>query len=216
VRTKLSYPVDFQAGKELTLQDALDWLTDRYDLTFNVDCRAFEAKKVADVLGTNIASGEGWSLKGVDLKDVLRRLLSKGPLSEAGATYVIIDNAIVITTEEWATYRWMRQPVSVDCAKGDLASVLKKLAGETGTNLVLDPRVAKDAQAEITLKVHDVPLETAVCLLAEMAHLKPVRFGNVLFLTTKANAAELRADKDRAPLIGPCPLPTDVKVPALP
>jgi hypothetical protein len=41
-----------------------------------------------------------------------------------------------------------------------------------------------------------VPLETAVRLLAEMAGLKPVRVGNVLFVTKKETANELRADPD--------------------
>ncbi len=41
-----------------------------------------------------------------------------------------------------------------------------------------------------------MPLETAVRLLAEMAGLKPVRVGNVLFVTKKETANELRADPD--------------------
>ena len=48
----------------------------------------------------------------------------------------------------------------------------------------------------MTLQIEDVPLETAVRLLAEMAGLKPVRMGNVLFVTAKATATELRADPE--------------------
>src|SRR5438067_1399862 len=55
---------------------------------------------------------------------------------------------------------------------------------------------AKEAKMEVSLQMEDVPLETAVRLLSEMAGLKPVRVGNVLFVTTKANATEMRADPE--------------------
>ena len=50
----------------------------------------------------------------------------------------------------------------------------------------------------MTLRLEDVPLETAVRLLAEMAGLKPVRVGNTLFITSKETAAEMRQDPDIA------------------
>ena len=48
------------------------------------------------------------------------------------------------------------------------------------------------------MRLEDVPLETAVRLLAEMAGLKPVRVGNTLFVTRKELAAEMRNDPDFA------------------
>ena len=48
----------------------------------------------------------------------------------------------------------------------------------------------------MSIQLEDVPLETAVRLLAEMAGLKPVRVGNVLFVTKKETANELRTDPD--------------------
>ena len=51
--------------------------------------------------------------------------------------------------------------------------------------------------------MEDVPLETAVRLIAEMVNLKPVGVGNTLFVTTKANANELRNDPD----LQPTPMP---------
>src|SRR5205823_2547035 len=57
----------------------------------------------------------------------------------------------------------------------------------------------KEAKAEVSLQVEDVPLETAVRLLSEMAGLKPVRVGNTLFVTRKEIAAEMRNDPDFAP-----------------
>jgi hypothetical protein len=48
----------------------------------------------------------------------------------------------------------------------------------------------------VSIQMDDVPLETAVRLLAETAGLKPVKVGNVLMVTTKATAAAMRSDPD--------------------
>jgi len=81
-----------------------------------------------------------------------------------------------------------------------LPAALKQLAKSTNTNLVLDPRVGKEAKtAALTLQLEDVPLETAVRLMAEVAGLKSVRVGNVLFVTTEARADKLRSEPESAP-----------------
>jgi hypothetical protein len=217
VRDKLDQPVDsFKPVEQWTLKDALEWLEDRYAMKFSVDVRAFEAEKIENVRGTLIAEKEQWELKNARLKDVVRKLLAQLPATTSGATHVIIDDTIVVTTTARAPYHWMRQRVSVDSEKEEVSSVLRKLSRETGANLVLDVHAAKDPPTPVTMQVHDVPLETAVSLLSEMAGLKPVRVGNVLFITTKANAQEIRADPDRAHLVGPCPLPPDQSKPATP
>src|SRR6202035_3498509 len=90
-----------------------------------------------------------------------------------------------------------------DLDKIAFGAALRQIAHETGVNLVLDGRVEKEASAKVSLQMEDVPLETAVRLLAEMAGLKPVRVGNVLFVTGKANATEMRADPDLAQPAGP-------------
>jgi hypothetical protein len=210
VRDKLEQPVKmFHPVEQWTLKDSLEWLADRYALKFSVDSRAFETENIADVQATLIAANENWSLKDVKLKEVLRTILKKLPAGQSEATYVIVDDTIVITTNARAPYHWMRQLVNLDSEKEELAAALKKLARETGTNLALDPRAAKEAQTLVTLQMQDVALETVVSLLSEMAGLKPVRVDNTLFITSKANAKEMRADPERAHRIGPCPLPPD-------
>src|SRR5438309_2064829 len=67
-------------------------------------------------------------------------------------------------------------------------------------NVVVDPRLKDKADAKVTLKLDDVPLETAVRLLAEVAELRAVRMNNVLFVTTPERAEKLRPDAD-----GPVP-----------
>jgi hypothetical protein len=48
-------------------------------------------------------------------------------------------------------------------------------------------------------------------LLCEQASLKPVRLGNILYITSKANSAELRTEPDLAPA-NPVVSPDDVNV----
>ena len=48
----------------------------------------------------------------------------------------------------------------------------------------------------MTLKLDDVPLESAVRLMAEVADLSVVRMSNVLFVTTPERAEKLRPTAD--------------------
>jgi hypothetical protein len=139
------------------------------------------------------------------LKDVKVRTVLKSMLSGHNLSYAIIGETVLVSTDEVAMYRQMRQRVNVDLDKVEFASALKQLARETATNLPLDNRVAKEAKGEVSLQMEDVPLETAVRLMTEMVGLKAVRLGNVLFVTSEANANKLRADPDlqNPQIVGP-------------
>jgi hypothetical protein len=130
------------------------------------------------------------------LKDVKVRSALRSVLSPYNLGYAIIGDTVLISTDDMVMLRQMKQRVSVDLDKVDLAAALKKLSKETATNLMLDARVGKEAKAEVSLQLEDVPLETAVRLVAEMGGLKPVKVGNVLFVTTKALATDMRNDPD--------------------
>src|SRR5205814_856089 len=120
--------------------------------------------------------------------------------SQHGLTFAIVGDHILISTEDVVNYRQLRQRVSVDLDGIALPKALKDLSVQTATNLLLDPRSIKTAgDAKITLQLEDVPLDTAVRLMAEMAGLKPVRLGNVLFVTTEERAERLKVDADLAP-----------------
>ncbi len=155
-------------------------------------------------------------LSGVKVKTALRTILGGNNLG-----YAVIGDTVLITTEDMATVRQMRQRVSVDVERQPVERALRQLARETGTNLLLDSRVAKEAQNAVTLQLDDVPLETAVKLLAHMSGLRTVRVGNVLFVTTKETADEMRQDADLAtpgatalPAIEEPPVPRRRVVPA--
>jgi hypothetical protein len=131
------------------------------------------------------------NFKDVKVRTALRTILSPYSLS-----FACIGDTVVITTEDMAMLRQMRQRVNLDLSKVEFAAALKSLSRDTATNLILDSRVEKEAKAAVSIQLEDVPLETAVRLLAEMAGLKPVRVGNVLFVTKKETANEMRADPD--------------------
>jgi hypothetical protein len=205
VRNDLDQTISVSSLDRMTLKEALTYLATKKHFNFDVDDRAFADEGLKDALQSEVAFPE---MKEVKVKEVLRRLLKHVPVAPSEATYVIVGDTVVITTEAQVPYQWMRQLVNLDCEKEELSSVLKKLARDTGTNLVIDARAVTEAQTVVTLQMQDAPLETAVYVMADMVGLQPVRVGNVLYVTTKANVLKMRADPERAHAIGPCPLPT--------
>src|SRR5262249_27218737 len=135
----------------------------------------------------------------VKLKDVKVRSALRTILTPYNLSYAILGDTVLITSDDLAMFRQMRQRVNIDFDKVEFGAALKQLARDTATNLIVDKRSEKEAKELVTLQMEDVPLETAVRLMAEMIGLKPVRVGNTLFVTTKANATEMRADPDLAP-----------------
>jgi hypothetical protein len=133
-------------------------------------------------------------LQNVKAKTALRNILDQYSLA-----YAVIGESVLITSEEMAVYRQLKQRVSVDLDRVKMEIALKGLARETATNLLVDSRALKEGQNPVTLQLDDVPLETAVRLIAEEAGLKPVRMGNVVLVTTKAHATELRNEPELVP-----------------
>ena len=125
-------------------------------------------------------------------RDALRNVLAT-----QGLHYAVVGGGVIIGTEESVLQRQMRQTVSLDANGTSLAAILKNYADETGANIVLDPRQAAAAEAaKVTLKLDDVPLETAVRLATEVGGLRVVRMSNVLFATSDTRAEKLRLDAD--------------------
>jgi hypothetical protein len=132
-------------------------------------------------------------VKDLPLKDALMKAFSAMNL-RCGVT----AQGIVVSTDEGITIRQLRQRVNLDADNKILTDVLKGLANETGANVVIDPRIAKKVSDEkITLKMEDVPLETAVRIAADVGGFSVVRMSNVLFVTSDARAEKLRPDADK-------------------
>ncbi len=133
----------------------------------------------------------------VKLKDAKVRSCLRSVLSPYNLGYAIIGDTVLISTDDMVMQRQMKQRVTIDLDKVDMAAALKQLSRDTATNLLLDTRVpGKDAKATVTLQLEDVPLDTAIKLVAEAGGLKPVQIGNVMLVTTRALAGEMRNDPE--------------------
>jgi type II secretory pathway component GspD/PulD (secretin) len=172
----------------LTLAAAIDSLRELAKVNFVLDRATIQTMEISPD-DTPVTM----KLTNVKLRTILKSLLSQYKLA-----YVVEQEIVLITSEQAAIDRQVHQRVSVDFDQVPLEKALKQLGKETGTNLVLDPRQAPKVKDDVTLKLEDVPLEIAVRLMAEMAGLRSVRQSNVLFVTTKDVAAELRKEEDAA------------------
>lgn len=173
---------------------ALNQLREHTKLNFALDLQTLAQ------MGINPEMPINGKFKEAKVRTVLRTVLGGLNLS-----FAIVGEVVLISSDEMTMYRQMQQRVSVDLDKVEFAQALRQLSRETATNLILDSRVAKDANHPVTLQAEDVPLETVVRLMSEMVGLKPVRVGNVLFVCSKVHAQELRNDPD---LVNRAPMPT--------
>lgn len=184
-RRVLDEPGDF-AYENVNLTGVLADLRERAKLSITLDPAL--AQVGIDPNGTMVARVQ---LKGAKLRDGLRAVLE--PLN---LRFGVVRDGLYISTEDGLTTRQLRQRVDVAGEPAPFAGVVKRLAAETGANVVLDPRLKDRADTPVALKLDDVPLETAVRLLAEVADLQAVRLNNVLFVTTPERAERLRKDAD--------------------
>src|SRR5262249_14325350 len=127
-------------------------------------------------------------------------------------------DTVLVSTEENIIYRQLKHRVSVDVDGTPLNKALRELSQAHGVNVVVDPRTLKTklAEAPVTLQVDDVPFETAVRLMAGIAGLRPVRMGNVLFVTSEERAEKLKDSDTLVPNPGLAAGGPGVLVPGLP
>ena len=91
---------------------------------------------------------------GLPLRTSLTKLLRNHKL-----THVLVGDTVFITTIDKAVDRQLGQSVSVHIQDVPLRQELKRLARETGANLVLDPRMVQEGQTALTVRLDEVPLE---------------------------------------------------------
>jgi type II secretory pathway component GspD/PulD (secretin) len=171
-----------------SLADALNHFRDKTGVPINIDPIMF----VQMGLNPNDPMGGQVTIKGTNEKasQILRRTLSAQRLG-----YVILEDGVLVTSEDGAVMRQMRQRVSVDLDEVPLKKAVRDLAKNHGINLVIDPRVTKEADAPVSLQLDNTGIETALRLLAEMAQLKAVRMGNVVFITDETKAKKIRDEE---------------------
>jgi type II secretory pathway component HofQ len=176
-----------------SLPEVIQHLKEKTRINFVLD--QFALQQMGLIFDPNNGNGlpMAVNLKG-DRYTKVRTTLQR-TLNAFNLTYAILEDTVLITTEEIGLNRQMRQRVTINLTDVPLSTALKDLARTTALNLVIDPRLGKEANAKVSLQLDDATLETTVRLLAEMANLKSVRMGNVLFLTTEARADKLRREE---------------------
>jgi hypothetical protein len=194
IRKALDTPISVKIERQ-SLTAAVEVLRDKTKVNFVLDTFTLQQ------FGINPDAPP--SQVDVDLKDVKLKSALRTILQPYGMSYAPLGDTVLITNEQTAMVRQMKQRVNIEFDNVEFGKALKQLSRETAVNLILDSRVEKEAKSAVSLELEDVPLETAVRLLAEMAGLKPVRVGNVLFVTDKKNANEMRADPDLGALSQP-------------
>ena len=203
LRDKLMQPVDYPGcdDNRATLSDALDHVAKRYNLTFDINEKAFEMDQLKDVARTPIADPTAIPPMRATLAAVLRKILRRVP-APSGATFLIRRDVIEITTETAVRIELgipAKRPLLTlvwdDFEETSLVQALPRLAETSGYNVIADPKAGDLLQAKITAKLNNVPIDTAVRLLANMAGLSMVRLDNVLYVATADNAKRLREEQ---------------------
>jgi tetratricopeptide (TPR) repeat protein len=103
LRQQLQQEIDYGGLEDAraTLSDALDQLSKRYNLTFDINEKAFEMDQLKDVARTPIADPTPIPPMRTTLSTVLRKILRRVP-APSGTTYVIRRDVIEITTGTFA------------------------------------------------------------------------------------------------------------------
>jgi hypothetical protein len=195
---KLAKPVKLEAGFINTpLKDALEFLSEQYQLPMLVDTEAFKAEGIQEVEAAPLRLQK---MVGVRLSAVLQ--LS---LAQVNGAYLVRPDYVEVTTAQRAAAEALgtNQPpdrltvplVQARFDKRPLQEALRELAASTGGTVILDTHRANEkVKVPITATLRNVPLDTAVRLLADLAGLKLVRLESVLYVTTKENALDLKDD----------------------
>jgi hypothetical protein len=209
----LSKRVDFNGFDDvkLTLSEALSHLEKLYGVSFGVNDRAFKSEQVNDVGATAITETRPIpGMKNARLDRVLRQVLARIPVA-SGATFLMRRDTIEITTNALARAEVWGEGfdgpflplVNARLQKVPLDEALNQLADQSQFNIIVDKRASEKATTPVSGRFHNLPLDTAVRLLVEMAELKAVQRDNALFVTTSENANKLEKqfdrDKPRAP-----------------
>jgi type II secretory pathway component GspD/PulD (secretin) len=132
----------------------------------------------------------------VNLKDVKARKAIQSAISQLHLSYAVVGDHVFISFEENCLARQFRQKVSIEVKDVAIKAVLHNLSRETGVNILLDPRLKTEAENPVSLQLDDATFDAAVRLLAELAGLKPVRIGSLVFVTSEARADKLKDDNE--------------------
>jgi hypothetical protein len=186
-----SVSIEFQAGTPL--QEALAHIADRYGLQIMVDEEAFKAdSNQPEVVNMPIKLPR---FNSVRLRTVLRAILGQVD----GDFYAKDDVLMVVPRARIAAGVVLRQPVDVAFERRSLSDALKELSDMTGVSVVLDAQKQPDSTIQLTADFRNVPLASAVRVLADMAGMKSVVMENMIYVTAHENAENMKEESAKTP-----------------
>jgi hypothetical protein len=197
--------------KEITLSRILDEIAKNSKwrgVQFDIDERAFKADGIDDPAGVQIVPERGIEAGVMTLSRALKKILERVP-AKSGATFLVRRDVIEITTTRAAREEiWGKDhpgpylPLVHATFNGHtLIDALQALADQADRNILLDGRVGGRAQTIVAGRFRNLPLDTAVELLARNVDLDVVQVEGGLYVTSHAEAkavAKRRRDNREA------------------
>jgi hypothetical protein len=192
-----------------TLGDVLKALSSRYQVPFDLNELAFKAEGLNDIAHSELFWTEMPAMDNARLDVLLKRILRRVPVP-SGATFLVRGDGIEITTmafvkpEIWGEdFDGPFLPlVHLRADKMPLHEALAQLAEQSRLNIAYTGSTEKGA-TPVTIRFTNVPIDTAVRLVALQGGLSLVHRDNVLLVTTPENAAALANDfRSEAPDAG--------------
>jgi hypothetical protein len=197
LREKLTRPVTFEKGLDpgTKFKDAVDLIADRFDMTIAVDYAAFRAMNPGESIDEQEVRLP--RVIGARLSTVLRKLTE-----QVGGSYLVQSDHVLITSPlrsqpaKWKDdQRQWALRVDAQFDQLPLKEALQDLADQSGLSVVLDPTLDADKRP-VSITLSNVPVDTAVRVLADMVDGKMVVLDNVLYVTTFEKAGHLKAHQE--------------------
>ena len=197
LREKLARPMNLPKGIDpnTPLKESLEFLSEFQDVTILVDRAAFKAEGVSDL--ENFPTGLP-RLTNLPFRMVLTQLLGNldppTTFVQRGGHLVLVPRHFTRPTQWGPAQRHVVPLVNLHADRRPLEVALHELTEQSGVNIVLDRRDRARAETLVSISLTQVPVDTAVYLLADLAELKALPLDTVLYVTTKENAKELQSD----------------------
>ena len=206
LRSHLSEFITLEQGLEpnVRLHDVCDYLSDLCDVTIIIDVPAF--KEDANNENVERSPVKLGPITGVRLETVVLALAS-----QVGGSLLLEPDHLRITTKKRAAdlvwgpreesegeVEGLRRPmfplVNTVVLRRPVDEAFQELSTATGCSVVLDyARAGERSRNPVTATFANVPLDSAVRLLAVQANLSAVLFDNVFMVTTPEHARALDA-----------------------
>jgi hypothetical protein len=200
----------FDAGTKLGT--ALEFLGSTHGVTFVINDTAFRDEHPGDDRPTAETDVILPKMSNVALKNVLRLLLDQvhGTYRVRGDFIEVLPAPSGIPEDQLEPDAHFRQRllkfpvVDVHFDHRPLSEAMEELAATSGANVLLDmdEKVAAVAKAPVTASLDNVPVDTAVRLLADMSGLVAVTVDNVLYVTTRENAKNWKPEPSQRHNLG--------------